>query len=231
MSRWKPQEIVACCAFILTILACYELDKVPPPNADSVASGCGSYAFLIYEPKELASLQDLPERIRTDLVAHLQSRLGKPFYSRLRFRGGYVYNINELYRVEPETRQYPWKVPSYNLHFGLPMSDEGLNEYCAQIDLDAEGKVMKEIALPPISAQPEKSRVVPVQEALRVAGEHGVPVQDARVELGYDLSQESLVWMVSYTPEFTDTEFTRLVLHVNAHTGKFAGWVQMEGHV
>jgi hypothetical protein len=178
--------------------------------------GCGYTDYGDYEPKEPRSLLSLPKAIRTRVISHLTARLGPDVYSRLHFTGGQVVDIERLYRVEPDAREYEWVIPTYLLHFEIEFGADPTERYCAEISLDANGGVIDDIALPRTADDPAKIAVVSKAKALEVAATHDVPVERASFELAYAPAFDCLEWLVSFKVEEHLSSFRGQVLHLNA---------------
>ncbi len=182
-----------------------------------------------YIPQRPSSLTAVPTHVRNILIAHLKSRLGDDFYRRLQFEGGEIIDTDEWHRVQPQTKTYPWSPPTYNLHFRLPLADKGVESFCAQIELDATGKILTDLTLPRVSADPSKAGIVSRAAAEIEAKRVGVPVESAFVELGYSPDLDAMVWVFYHASKSEGARFWGNTCYINAHTGRFIRWSYYEG--
>ena len=196
---------------------------------EGLAKTCGLIDYGDYEPKEVDRLSQLPEAVRFSLLKHVRSRIGDAAFSRLLFEGGQVVDKKRLYRDEPDAKDYEWTIPTYELHFMFVMTEHPVVRYCAEIELDEAGGVIKEIDLPRYSKSPEKLRIVPVAKALDVAATKGVPADKAFVDAGYAAEFDNLEWLVSYSTPREPTGFTVTTLHLVAHDPDKYRWSQTDG--
>jgi hypothetical protein len=127
-----------------------------------------------------------------------------------------------LYRVKPEAREYKWLIFTYKLEFAFSMPEFGIKEYGADIWLDGEGNVVREIDLPNIKSDPEKAKIISVKEAKKISKVNKFSFQ--KIELAYREKEDSIAWrMVRYT---SDTTWR---LDISAHNGKILEKVGMVG--
>jgi hypothetical protein len=142
----------------------------------------------------VASLADLPPNIRSKVENHLRARVGGDFYPKLRLVKGLAIDLGELIKAEPETNSHQWAMPAYELLFMFADPENGLTSYRASLELDANGEVWHEIALPEISKHPEKATIIPLKEAVAIAVKNGIPTNDMLVHADYDEKIGSIVW-------------------------------------
>jgi hypothetical protein len=141
-------------------------------NPNLVYEECSLIYFGDYHPKTPSSLSDIPDNIRTKLVSHLVDRLGQSFYSKIKINGGQIVNLDSLYIVNKNAKNYKWTPYSYYLCFSFEDIEKGIGLYTAQIVLDKEGTIIKDIALPSIKINPEKSSIISRKTALDIAKLH-----------------------------------------------------------
>ena len=183
-------------------------------------SGHGSIYFGDYEPKEPRSLNDLPVAVRELLRSHLKSRLGDLYYRRLKFVGGQVIDRAELLRLEPDSKDYEWEVPAYVIDFDFRIPELGLASYPAQIELRADGSVIKEIDLPAFGSDLGKQAFFPFTKALEVALKRGFDRDGIKATLKFSERFNSLVWDFREVSGDDGLVIKSETLLVSAHTGE-----------
>lgn len=186
------------------------------PNDPTLTySVCSSIYFGSYLPKEPQSIDDLPDSIRTRLVAHLIARLGNNFYSKLKLSGGQILNLDRLYQVEENAKSYQWTPYPYYLCFSFQDPAKGIGLYTAKIVLDKYGNIIEEIELPNIKDNPGKENIISLKEASSIAAKNKFNPEVARVELGYDKINDSLFWSFC----ISDNGFNNSIMEIDAHSG------------
>jgi hypothetical protein len=214
----------------IALLACLTLARATlvDPDKPGVVGRCGYIFYDDYEPKEIDRLSQIPESIRTILMKHLHSRLGDAGLARLQFDGGQVVNKKKLLRVDPDAKDYQWPIPTYQLFFLFLMTEQPRVTYCAEIQLDENGGVIREIDLPFYAKTPEKLHIVPVSRALEVAVREGMPRNALGVEAGYASEFDSLEWLVSKWTRSQGSAWRVTTLHVVAHDANKIAWSETE---
>lgn len=186
----------------------------------SVSKGPESTSFGNYEPREPKSLSDLPEKIREKVENHLKSRLGDVFYSKLKLSSGQIVNFDDLYRVEPDARNYKWEIFAYSLNFLLAEPKKGIKAYHARILLASEGNIIREIDLPHISKNPDKANIISLTEARKIAAKQKFPLNRTNVEISYDTERDSLVWTLQYKLKGDKYVWVDRIMSIDAHSGE-----------
>ncbi|MBL7739757.1 MAG: PepSY domain-containing protein [Chitinophagaceae bacterium] len=195
------------------------IKKVP----NLVYSGCSSIYFGKYRPKTPNSIDDLPDSIKEKLVNHLVARLGYQFYLNLKLSGGQIVNLERLYIVEMNAKNYKWIPYSYYLCFSFQDVSKGIGLYTAQIVLDKNGNIVKEIQFPNIESNPEKANLISRESAITIAKNNNFDIAPGRISLEYDLAKGSLVWCFEKVTDDNGLSFSLETLIVDAHTGKILG--------
>lgn len=183
-------------------------------SEDDTVLGGGYIYYGAYEPRQPRSLKGFPQDIRTRLATHLRSRLGDAVLARLKYSGGQIVDLDRLYEVQPNARNFQWVVPSYLVIFAIEFGPDPAERYYASISLDAKGDVLNEIDLPRTAVDPLRLSVLPKARALEIAALHGVPIERAEATLAYSPGRDCLEWLVAYTVEERPPEFRMRVLHV-----------------
>jgi hypothetical protein len=186
----------------------------------TVSKGPESTYFGVYKPRAPRSFADLPAPLQETLRTHLIERLGAEVFSRLEFSGGQVVNFDELFRLEPEARNWKWRIFTYGLTFKLSNPALGIKAYHARILLGQNGEVIQEIDLPRSASDPAKARLVSLNSARRIARTRGFPSRGVDVSLFYRSDLDSLVWSFAYKLRGDRYTWVERELQVNAHTGE-----------
>lgn len=184
---------------------------------------CSSRSFGSYHPKEPYSIFDLSDSIRTKLTAHLIDRLGQGFYSKLRISGGQILNIDRLYIVEDNAKNYKWTPYSYYLCFSFQDTSKGIGLYTAKIVLDKNGNVVDEIQLPNIKDFPEKGNLISLENAKVIATENEFYNDKTEISLSYDDKVGSITWNFKQTTYNSNHTLSGSTLVIDAHNGKILG--------
>ncbi len=188
-----------------------------------IYSECSSISFGNYQPQEPHSIYDLPDSIRIKLVAHLTARLGADFYSKLKLSGGQIVNLDRLYIVEDNAKNYKWTPYSYYLCFSFQDPAKGIGLYTAKIVLDKSGNVMNEIQLPDIHTNPEKATIISLEQAKKIAAENKFYDNKTEISLSYDTKNGSIAWCFKQAVFKPDHTMSGSTLVIDAHNGKVLG--------
>jgi hypothetical protein len=207
----------------LSTISIYPDGESSQKKSNLVYSTCSTIGFGDYRPKTPESLDDLPDGIKEKLVEHLISRVGNQFYSKLKLNGGQIVNLDRLYKVEANAKNYKWTPYSYYLCFSFQDTAKGIGLYTAQIVLDKNGNVVKEIQLPDISSNPEKANIISRISASVIAKKMGFTPKTDNTSLEYDADVDSLIWCFEKRTNDNGLTFSVEKLHVDAHNGKVIG--------
>lgn len=191
-------------------------------QAQKLTKRVGSVSLYPYSPKSVDSLDQLPKEIVSKLQTHLIDRLGKDFYSRLKFAYGLIVDFDELRRVDPNAN-FQWEVFAYTAEFAFSMPDVGIKKYEAVIWLNKDGKIIREIDLPNISKNRDKAIIIPVKQAIKISKKNKFHQQ--HVELVYHLEEDSIAWKMVRQ----DKDGSIWWLYISAHDGKILEKVGMKG--
>ncbi len=189
--------------------------------------GCGSIYYGDYDPKEPRSLQGIPRAIRAQLLRHIESRVGATLFANVSFGGGQIVDLAALRRVEPDSKDYEWTVPTYNLFFQLRLP--GRDVYCASVELDEKGQLLQEITLPNAAKYPSKAQVISREQAAAVAKTHAVPLDKAMVEMNYFPDTDTLEWLFCFHTQEGGATFRGQCLHVPADNQERVHWSEFSG--
>lgn len=187
---------------------------------------CPSIYFGNYQPGEPQSLNDLPDIIRVKLEAHLIRRLGLEFYSKLKFAGGQIVDLKELYIVEKSAKDYRWKLYSYYLCFSFQDIAKGIERYIGNIVLDKYGDIVEEIELPDMQRNPQKANIISLQQAKAIAIKNEC-YDDRHTSITFEYSKMrgSLIWRFErHIFEKSMYQFEEFIpskmLEIDAHSGE-----------
>ena len=192
---------------------------VEPNCPEVVTKWPGTIWFGDYEPAEVSSLSDLPDDVQRELTSHLRARLGNAVYAELEFAGGQAIDAATL-QADPDMQ---WRVPDYHLHFRLSRPAACV-DYYAEIDLDAQGRVINEIDLPDVASRGGELRIVSLDQAfqaVRAAGHVG----PLTAEIEYRKDLDAIVWVIEPTNERVrhDAQGTDVEVIVDARDGTIVG--------
>lgn len=181
-----------------------------------VYNGCSNISFGFYRPKEPRSLKDLPDSIQKKLEKHLVDRLGQDYYSKLKLAGGQLVDLQRLYKVEPNAKDYQWTPYSYYICFSFSDEANGIGCYTAKIVLDEKGDVKEEIELPDLKKKPEKKTIISLKEAKEIALARKSYDEKTHIKFSYDKIAGSLTWNFEQRPN----AYSSHTLVIDAHSGK-----------
>lgn len=182
--------------------------------------GCSYTGFGIYHPKRATTLMDIPADISNKLVNHLVDRLGADYYSRIKLTDGQIVDLNRLYTVERNAKNYKWKPYSYYLCFSFKDEAKGIGLYTAQIVLDNIDNIVKEIKLPDIKSNPQKANLLPLDNIRQIAKKNGFDDRLEHIELGYDEDVGSIAWYFKKITDDNGLSFEMKTMSIDAHNGK-----------
>src|SRR6478735_10749472 len=106
---------------------------------------CGEIYFGVdYEPDSIDSLNQLTTQARAKMRAYLDSYLGPEYAAKVKLTGGQLVDRKELLAKVPESVDFKWKVPKYNLFLELPVAGT-MHGFCGSLALDDDGTVITPI--------------------------------------------------------------------------------------
>jgi hypothetical protein len=189
-------------------------------DPNHIRNECSTLYFTNYQPKAFNDLSDLPDSIRAKLTAHLMERIGEEYYSKLKISGGQILDLNRLYAVNENAKNYQWTPYNYYLCFSFQEASKGIGFYTAKIILDKSGNVIEEIELPNIQESPEKAYLISLEEATQIATMNNFYREDTEISLSYHKKADSITWCFTYTDFNSDHTLSGWTLVVDAHNGK-----------
>ena len=181
---------------------------------------CSQIYFGSYNPDTPNSLSDLPDTIRIKLVSHLVDRLGQSFYSKVKLSGGQIVDLERLYLVNENAKNYQWTPYSYYLCFSFEDKEKGVGLYTSQIVLDKNGNVIKDIELPSIRINPKKANIISLYEAADIAKRYDFTNTFDNASLWYNRDTDNLNWCFKKIVNDNGLTFGTETLIINAHTGE-----------
>lgn len=194
-----------------------------PSFGQRVTKRVGNISFYPYSPRSTTSLNDIPPDIVAKVTTHLKARLGDEFYSKLQFSYCVIVDLDALKRSNPDSN-YQWKVFSYNLQYRFSIPELGIKLYEAEIWLDKNGDVIREIDLPAIRQNPEKAKIISIKEAIAV-GKKQNKFRHDRIRLGFRKEDDSIVWnLVADNKDGSTSE-----MEISAHNGTVLNFVRHRG--
>ena len=200
------------------IILCFPLAA----DGQQITKHVGVISLFPYDPRTIERIDELPEQIAFRLKEHLVDRLGADYYSRLKFTCGLIVDFDELYRVDPGAKNSQWKIFAFKIEYSFSLPEVGIKKYEAEIWLDKDGSVIREIDLPDTRNNPEKFTILPVKQAVRISKQKGMTPQ--KIELAYRDADNSIVWrMIRQTSHGTRQ------LDISAHNGQVLNDVSYRG--
>ncbi len=195
----------------------------------SVDSGFrgSSYSINRYKNRELIktirNLDEIPLPVRNRLNEHLKSKLGEEFFRKLKLEWGEWIDLERLKRESP--KDYEWNAPmgAFDLVFWFSDSTKGLKSFYSTIVLNNDGSIRKDILLPNIRANPEKSKIISCEDAISIAAGLGFPRHALDVSFEYSEKQDSFIWVITDTSGTTPDEpliigqgtYKKIEIHAN----------------
>jgi hypothetical protein len=180
-----------------------------------------------YEPREIKSVDELPAPIRQLVARHISARVGLKFFDDITFYRGQVVDVTRLHREYPESKNFQWRVPTYNLlyQFRLP----GREIFLACILLDDTGGVIQELSLPHWGLQVNPAALISLAKASDIAREKGVVLSDAPSELKYFPDTDTLEWVFEWKTWDNGLTFGGKRLHVPIQPPTEVHWSPWSG--
>ncbi len=225
LPRFVAVVILAQCVFLLAHPA-----KEPKKRDCSscagmtwVEKGCDFFYKYWYDSVEISDINDVPASVRKALNVHLANRLDS-FAAKLTFVRGFYVNVDGYFQRNPDEKRRPSWPYTYDLHFNMRFSDDGPVDYCAQVGLGHDGRVLNEINLPRFATAPQKAALLGASELRNLAEELGVPVDKAILELSYDEREDILNYRVTFPPKDEHNEDAPNCLNVIAHDPSQFRW-------
>jgi hypothetical protein len=189
-----------------------------------VKTECHFFYLIGTEPRVVRSIAELPQAVTETVDNHFAKRLGRPFMSKLQFYEAHVYDLDTYYKHNPTSNRDENRLPRYELAFRVLFYAQEPVEYCAMVQLDSAGAILKEIELPDVRTHPERGEVVPLQDILNLAHSLGVPTEKATLDMRYEKKSGCLEYIVSYDPPNPPPEYNHIILYVKAHDPKDYSW-------
>jgi hypothetical protein len=185
-----------------------------------------------YNPTPLPNYKFVPVKIRVSVEKNIVDQTGEPFFKQLRYVGGGFVNLDSLYAIEKEAKNYKWKPSSYYLCFELRDSAKGIS-YCSTIETDIRGNITKDIAFPDVARHPDKALLISKQAAIKVAVENkifntGQTEENGiytEISLKFDDKRKIFLWEFERTFDTAGHASFDICYHnINAHNGKYLGY-------
>lgn len=221
---------LGCSCLIAAILASFAFATSHASDAGHIPdmSACSAIWYgTNYDPPAPKSLNELPRPVREKLNSHLVERLGPELASRLTLAGGQIVDRDILKARVPESGNFKWRVPKYNLQFNVPVGDDPTG-YCASVRLDEDGTILAPIGMPDLRAHPERAHIALPAEATRVARRAGVPIEKATRNLQYFRDTETLEYDFEFAKHDDGLVIVYSHFHVVAHDISNVHWTESE---
>ena len=186
-------------------------------NHVPAVSACGDIWYDVdYDPPAPKSLDVLDSKVRQKLDGYLIERLGAGYASRLSLIGGQIINRKELRAKVPQSVDFKWRPPKYNLYFRFPVA-AGADEFCASVQLDDDGTVLEPIGLPNLRVHPGRGVVASASDAINVAKRNGVPIDKATRRLYYFPDSDTIEYEFEFVKHDDGLNILYSQLHVLAN--------------
>lgn len=182
-----------------------------------------------YNAKSPKSLEDLPAEIRKKVVDHLKTKLGDAFFGRLSLDGGQIVDFDELYRVNPDAKNYEWTVFAYRLHFYFSDKAKGIKSYYPDMEIDSKGGIIKDIELPNIARDLSKGSFISVDQAVEISENQGFSKNKIRTEIKYWEKEDCLAYIITETVSDDGLVIKWDNIAIAAHSGKIIKRYKSEG--
>lgn len=195
--------------------------------AKSVKGYSGGWTSLFpYEAKEVQALSHLPAPIQTAVNQYLLGRVGRDYLNRMQFERAEIVDFDELYRTNPQAKDYRWKIPAYQISFKIADPSKGIEHYSSVMRVDSAGLILEDIGFPPVALMPNKARFISIEEAESIAS--GIGIQ-GDVELSYDKERNSIVYEFVELLSEKGPWLTYRKVVIDAHDGALVQDGQIEG--
>lgn len=96
----------------------------------------------MYTPRDIKSLEQLPDTVKSKLEIYLKNYLTEPFYNRIKLVEGREIDVTKMEIACPEIKNYQWKVPRYDLMFAFSDSAHQIGQYSFCIELNPKGDIV-----------------------------------------------------------------------------------------
>lgn len=187
-------------------------------SEELLKSICGTYSFFDYTPREPTSLKDLPDFIQNKTTEYLKKRVGLSEFEKFELIGGQIIDLKEFKKRKPKSNQKT----AYYLCFSYRNINAGISNYTSKIELDAEGKVIKNIDFPVIKENSIQENIIPLKLIIEKAVKRKFYTKGkTQLKMGYFSKNNILVWKLINETYNSDNTYLEAELIYNAHNGKF----------
>lgn len=190
-----------------------------PKINEMIYNECSLHGFGDYEPKEARDLNDLPPKIREALTSHLTKKVGKEFYSKLRFSGGEIVDLQRFQKIERYKKKYQWKPYSYYLCFSFSDTTLGIARYSFPIVLDELGNLVEDFKFPDITKDSSMLNFISMETATQIAKEQGYFDDTTYIDFEYSYADQCFTWLFQRRV-YSKKTYRRKTLVLAAHSGE-----------
>jgi hypothetical protein len=167
-------------------------------------------------------LEEIPPLVLAEIQKQLKSRVGEKFFQKLQLDYGSAVDFDDVAALRADDAG---RIDDYEFVFKFSDESKGLTNFYFTLAADAKGKLLGELALPDIAADPQKGDLIPCREALKIAKKNGFPSKRSRIYFIYDWDSGKFVWVVYDekklpTPGFTIGIGTYRNIYIDAGTGR-----------
>jgi hypothetical protein len=162
--------------------------------------------------------------IRSSIMKQLEARVGPGFIGRLNLDYGYLVDFDQADALKPSDKD---RIDAYDLVFKFSDKAKGLKAFRFKVVADGTGKLIEDLALPDIAAEPQRAILISCKVALEIGSKNGFPLNRTSIYFVYDWDSGSFTWMLSDNravepdePLITFGKGTYRHMLIEAHTGK-----------
>ena len=190
---------------------------ITKPKKNLLYSGCSTYSFPNYYPRQPRSLDDLPDSIATKVTQYLMKRVGIEKFKQFNLIGGQILDVDEYIKRNPKSKA---KI-SYYLCFSFRDLKNGIGMYSSKIHLDKNGNTLKHIDFPIIKKGTIQEKIIPLKYIKLKAKDRGFLNEKTEIKMTFSSINNILIWKLINETNNSDYTYLKEELIYNAHNGNF----------
>jgi hypothetical protein len=190
-------------------------------NCDSLFMKTGShYEWGKYSPREIRSLDDIPENIAIKVNEYLNERVGHILINDFKLVGGQIAELDKAKEYLPSlTRK-----AVYYLELSYRNLGAGISMYASNLELDEKGNTVKDIQFPVVPNYTNPFKIYSYQEIKKKALQEGFYFpRKTRIDIEYNSEENILLWNVINVEYSTNNTYKQKNTYYNAHNGEYIG--------
>jgi len=186
----------------------------------------GSYNFAKKTKSFVAikKLEEISPRVLNNIQKQLKARVGEDFFRKLEFRYGDAKDFDDAAPLKAVDAE---RIDAYDFVFKFSDKSKGLETFNFKVVADSKGKLIDDLALPDIAANPQKGILIPCRQALAIAANNGFPPERSSIYFIYDWKSKTFVWAIYDNQAVKpDDSISRLIgqgtfrnIYIDANTG------------